>query len=354
MLQFGISNLNKEKSLKIHFRFYLNLLFLLTPIRIWNYILLFFSFHISKTLKKNLHLGSPFAISIEPTTSCNLRCPECPSGLRSFTRPTGMMEKDLFENIIMQIHKKLAFLTFYFQGEPYLNPNFLEMVKFAKSKNIFVSTSTNAHYLTEVEALKTVESGLDKLIISIDGSDQDSYQKYRIGGNLNKVITGTKNILEARNKSNQHKPFIEWQFIVFAHNEHQIPEIQKMAREIGVDALELKSAQLYDAQTKKEQITNIEKYARYQIGKNGEVKIKNDFLNHCWRMWQSCVITWDGSLVPCCFDKDASHVLGKIEGKNSFYAIWKSASYQQFRSNILQSRAKIEICKNCTEGLKKK
>src|SRR5436190_16295655 len=106
------------------------------------------SYQLSKLLKKPVQWGYPISVSFEPTTSCNLRCPECPSGLREFTRPTGMLKKDQFTRIISQLERTLHSLTFYFQGEPYLNPDFLDMVKVASSRKIFTITSTNAHYLT--------------------------------------------------------------------------------------------------------------------------------------------------------------------------------------------------------------
>src|SRR4029453_4749693 len=107
----------------------------------------------------------------------------------------GMLQKDFFKQTIDDIYKELLYLIFYFQGEPFLNTQFLEMVKYAHSKAIYTATSTNAHYLTDEKARLTVESGLDRLIISIDGTTQDVYQQYRIGGRLDKVIEGTKNIV---------------------------------------------------------------------------------------------------------------------------------------------------------------
>ena len=89
------------------------------------------SFYWSKWNKKATQWGMPISVSIEPTTSCNLRCPECPSGLRSFTRPTGMLDEKFFRKSIDEMSSHLLYITFYFQGEPYLNPNFLEMVKYA-------------------------------------------------------------------------------------------------------------------------------------------------------------------------------------------------------------------------------
>ena len=104
--------------------------------------------------RRSLQWGLPISISFEPTTSCNLRCPECPSGLRAFTRPTGMLQKDFFTETIDQLAPDLSYLIFYFQGEPFLNPQFLDMVKYAGTKKIYTATSTNAHYLTDAVAHK--------------------------------------------------------------------------------------------------------------------------------------------------------------------------------------------------------
>ncbi len=114
----------------------------------------FSSYQVSKWTKKSVQWGMPISISFEPTTSCNLRCPECPSGLRAFSRPTGMLKKDFFRETIDQLAKDLTYLVFYFQGEPYLNPEFLNMVKYASAKKIYTATSTNAHYLTDEAAKK--------------------------------------------------------------------------------------------------------------------------------------------------------------------------------------------------------
>src|SRR5690242_2032898 len=170
----------------------------LSPTKALNVAKVLSSYYYSRMRNKPDQWGLPIAVSIEPTTSCNLRCPECPSGLRSFTRPTGMLKTPLFQSAIDQLAPTLAYLIFYFQGEPYLHPQLLDMVGYASSKNIYTATSTNAHFLTEETARKTVASGLDRLIISIDGSTQDVYESYRIGGILDKVIEGTKNIIEAK------------------------------------------------------------------------------------------------------------------------------------------------------------
>src|SRR6188768_2433833 len=173
----------------------LNYLTHLSPGRAWNAMEVYSSFQISNLRMKVSHKGMPISISFEPTTSCNLRCPECPSGLRSFTRPTGMLDQSLFQNVIDQLAPTLSYLTFYFQGEPYLHPQFLEMAAYASKKGIYTVTSTNAHYLKDDSAKATIESNLDRLIISIDGTSQDTYQSYRVGGSLEKVMEGAENII---------------------------------------------------------------------------------------------------------------------------------------------------------------
>ena len=317
--------------------------------RAFNGYKLVLSFYLSKWTKKTFLWGNPASISIEPTTSCNLRCPECPSGLRSFTRPIGMLEESLFKKTIDELHNNLLYLIFYFQGEPYLNPHFLDLVKYASSKNIYTATSTNAHYLTDENARKTVESGLDRLIISIDGTSQETYQSYRIGGKLDKVIEGTKNIIRWKKELNSKTPHVIFQFLVVKANEHQIPELKALAKELGVNEVGLKTAQIYDYENGSELIPENTKYSRYRKTASGKYEIKNHYLNHCWKLWHSCVITWDGIVVPCCFDKDAEYRMGSLKA-DSMKKVWNGKEYKIFRASVLKARSEIEMCKNCSEG----
>lgn len=323
----------------------------LTPKRISNAWKVWRSYRRSLNEGKSIISGLPISMAIEPTTACNLRCPECPSGLRSFTRPTGKLDTQLFEKIMQDVHEHLIYLTFYFQGEPYLNPQFLDMVKVASKYKIYTTTSTNAHFLDDNNARKTVESGLNRLIISIDGASQETYESYRKEGDLTKVLEGTKNVLKWRKELKSKGPKVVWQFLVVQPNEHEIPKIKRLAKEYGVDKVAFKTAQIYDYRNGSHLIPTIDKYSRYRPNKDGGYSIKNELEDKCWKMWQSCVVTWDGQVIPCCFDKDASHSMGNISEK-SFREIWHSKLYQNFRNALLNSRSEIEICKNCTEGLK--
>lgn len=329
----------------------LNFLSKLTIRRVLNALKLWSSYQISRLIRRPIHWGNPFSISIEPTTSCNLRCPECPSGLRAFTRPTGMLQTDFFRNTIDQLHRDLTYLVFYFQGEPYLNPDFLDMVKYASAKKIYTATSTNAHYLTDENAKRTIESGLDRLIISIDGTTQDVYQQYRIGGKLEKVLEGARNIVRWKKELKSKTPFIIFQFLVVKPNEHQIQEVQALGKQIGVDAVWLKTAQVYDyKQDPNGLIPTLDKYSRYKKTASG-TRFKGNLINSCWRLWQDPVITWDGLVAPCCFDKDATHRLGDLKTQ-SFAEIWRSPAYQAFRTKLWSGRKQIDICANCSEGTK--
>jgi radical SAM protein with 4Fe4S-binding SPASM domain len=309
------------------------------------------SYYASRWFKKPVQWGMPVSISFEPTTSCNLRCPECPSGLRAFTRPTGMLQKNFFKETIDQLHKELLYLVFYFQGEPYLNPDFLDMLKYASSKKIYTATSTNAHYLNDENAKRTIESGLDRLIISIDGTTQDVYEQYRVGGRLDKVIEGTKNIVRWKKEMKSKTPFIVFQFLVVKPNEHQVEDVKKLGKEMGVDDVWFKTAQVYDFENDPNNlIPTLDKYSRYRKTQKGYA-FKGKLANHCWRLWHDPVITWDGLVAPCCFDKDAQHRLGDLKQK-SFKEIWRNGEYKKFRSAILQGRKNIDICSNCSEGTK--
>jgi radical SAM protein with 4Fe4S-binding SPASM domain len=222
------------------------------------------------------------------------------------------------------------------------------MVSYARNKRIYTATSTNAHYLDDENARKLVESGLDRLIVSMDGTDQETYEKYRKQGDFETVRKGIENIVKWKKKLRSSRPYIIIQFLVFRHNEHQVPEMKKLARELGADKLQFKTAQVYNFEDDDGLIPDNPKYSRYTRGTDGAWKLKKPVRNRCWRMWSGAVITWDGRVVACCFDKDAKHQFGKL-GEQPFSTIWRSEAYNRFRKQILRNRREIKICSNCTE-----
>jgi radical SAM protein with 4Fe4S-binding SPASM domain len=337
--------------MKLYWQDTFNFVSKLSVQRVWNMAKVTASFYVTDWTRKPIQWGLPFTISIEPTTACNLRCPECPSGLRAFTRPTGNLKEDFFKKTIDEVYSNLIYLIFYFQGEPYINPKFLDMVKYANDKGIYTITSTNGHFLSKENARKTIESGLDRLIISVDGTTQETYESYRIEGKLENVLQGARNLVAAKREMKSKTPHIIFQFLVVKPNEHQIPDIYTLAEEIGVDEVKLKTAQVYDFENGNDLIPTQDQYARYRQMPDGKWRVKNNLANHCWKLWHACVITWDGLVVPCCFDKDAQYRLGDLKQK-TFKDVWQSAAYQNFRRRLLGGRDQIDICTNCTEGCK--
>ena len=134
-------------------------------------------------------------------------------------------------------------------------------------------------------------------------------------------------------------------------NEHEIPGVYELAEKLGVDEVKIKTAQIYDYKFGNPLIPTIDKYNRYHKNSDGTFSLKSKIDGNCWKMWHASVITWDGNIVPCCFDKDAAHEMGKLKDQ-SFKEVWSGERYHSFRELILDGRENIDICSNCSEGCK--
>jgi radical SAM protein with 4Fe4S-binding SPASM domain len=226
-----------------------------------------------------------------------------------------------------------------------LHPSFFSFIK--NSGNIFSVVSTNGHFLDQDNSKKIAGSGLGKLIISIDGMDQKTYSAYRINGSLDKVLDGINNVTLAKKKLNSSLK-VEIQFLVNRLNEHQVPEIRQFAGKMGV-SLNLKSMQIINKKNILSWMPSDKRFRRYEI-KNGVYDIKSSLPDRCSRLWFNPVVTWDGKVIPCCYDKNAEYVMGDLNN-DSFIDIWGGPKYRIFRKSILSGRHMIDICRNCTSGL---
>jgi radical SAM protein with 4Fe4S-binding SPASM domain len=214
-------------------------------------------------------------------------------------------------------------------------------------KNFHTIVSTNGHFLSVDNSERLVKSGLSELIISVDGLDQDTYSAYRKNGNVNTVLDGLKNVSDAKEKFRSTLKIVI-QFIVNRMNEDQIPGMQQLADRFKT-SLSLKSMQILDKANIGSWLPLNEQFRRYRK-ENGEFVIKNSLPDRCARLWFNPVITWDGKVIPCCFDKDAEYVMGDLNN-DSFREIWNGPKYRIFRKRILSGRHMIDICRNCTSGL---
>lgn len=329
-----------------HFIFQLTLM---TISRLSNIFALVFSFFLSRLLKKPIVIGMPWSLSVEPCGLCNLQCPECPVGAGVLTRKGDLMTTSLFSRILEDAGPKLMWVNMFFQGEPMINPHIAEMVAEATKRNIYTNMSTNGHFLSEKRCEQLIESKLSHLIVSLDGITPATYSLYRKGGDLKKVQEGIKKIVELRKELGQKRPFISVQFVVFKHNEHEIDELVKWCKSIGVDKLDLKSAQINDFGNNTVTPSSIKKYSRYKTLPNGNLEMKHPIQNHCFKQWSSGVVSWNGQMAPCCYDKDLEHSPGNIN-QETIKKIWINKQLINFRKVVLTKKNGIEMCRNCPEG----
>jgi len=319
----------------------------LTVKKIWNVGINRLGYALSLISKKSFVWGMPPTVMVEPTDICNLKCPLCPSGNGSLKRVKGVMSLTTFQQVVDQIKDTTLVLMLWNQGEPFVNPDFLKMVNYASEQGLFTLTSTNANLPWDAEAV--VRSGLDSLIVSLDGASQDTYNQYRVNGQFAAVVENTKQLVAAKKKLGSSFPLIRWQFLVMKHNEHEMAAIRGLAQEIGVDSLIFKTVQIYSKEDIAQYLPSNPKFRRYKIS-GDQFELKFGLKNRCLRMWNQPVINWNGDMAVCCFDKDIEFPIGNVL-TNSVKQIWAGASYQKMRNTILHNRGKIPMCRNCGEGV---
>jgi radical SAM protein with 4Fe4S-binding SPASM domain len=332
------------------FRESLRFLGKLTLPKVINLLLIRLSYLLSVLLKRPVVWGMPFFISIEPASICNLECPQCPVGKGDIKRQNKLIDDLLYKGLLDKLSPKTLVANLSFQGEPLMNKYFHKLVKIANNKGLFTICSTNGQLLTDEVALKLVQSGLDRIIISVDGIDQESYSKYRRSGYLSNVIRGIRALSDARKETGKKSPRIIVQFLVFKHNQNQVGQIKDLGKMWGADKVRIKSSQIEYQDTATEWLPEKAKYRRYAYDETGELILKRKLRNHCRRIWETSLITTDGIVVPCCFDKRAEFSMGSIL-ESGIESIWKNEDYMNFRKKVLRQRSDITICKNCTEGL---
>jgi radical SAM protein with 4Fe4S-binding SPASM domain len=244
-------------------------------------------------------------------------------------------------------------VQFWNQGEPFINKYFLDFVKFAKSKGVMTQTSTNGHFIrTDEIAEEVINSGLDQIIFSMDGTNQETYEKYRVGGNYNLVIETLGRLSKAKEKLKSKTPLIELQFLVFKHNQDEIENIVEIAKRHKVNRLAFKTAQVYSTEQAEAFLPENQELSRYDISEDS-VTLKAEIKNWCKRLWMNSTINWDGSVSPCCFDKDADYAFANIfKNSDTFKTTWPNEKYMQFRKAVMTNRKEIDMCSNCTEGMK--
>jgi radical SAM protein with 4Fe4S-binding SPASM domain len=309
--------------------------------------------------------GYPTRLMIEPTNVCDLKCPYCPTGTGTMDRANGFLTFDNFKRAVDDLMPYLTTVVTWNYGEPFLNKQINKMFRYAADLDLVTVCSTNGHpfhhrFPEGIQPL--LDSGIDRLMISIDGATAATHEKYRIGSDLDAVVKGLRFFIEERNRQGLKKPHVDLQFIVFKHNEDEVPAITQLAKDIGVDSLSLKSANLtmadvmltdLDADKAREalkervneDLPSDAKHARYD--EDGQVIGLPE--KGCARLYEMVVVNWDGKVSPCCYDVNAKFDLG-----NAFEVdikkLWNGPNYTDLRSKVAQSRQLVPMCSVCTYG----
>jgi len=290
-------------------------------------------------------------LMIEPTTACQLKCPHCPTGRGELSRPNGRLTLERFRLLYDNITPAPTLLQLWNQGEPLVNSDTPGIIRHATQAGTRVIMSTNVEPLAKTRiAEAVVRSGLHTCILSLDGASAESHVQYRVGGKWEKVETGVRNVAEIKSKLNLHFPILSWQFLLFKHNLHERDEALSLAKEWGVNEVVFKTAQLeaFDKAEGEKWLPSDPKLRRYVL-KDGAWVLKRMKRPFCARIYGSAVVQWDGTVVPCCFDKDGDFILGNAID-DGFTTIWGSPEYREFRQRILTGN-RPDMCANCTEGL---
>ena len=258
-------------------------------------------------------------------------------------RPRGTADMDLYRKFITDNRETLIDIILHFQGEPLMYKQLGEMIAVARQNRIYTMFSTNGQLLAQnIDIIRNARP--DRIIVSLDGLSDETYTKYRVGGKVQNVLNGLEKLSQLPAKE---RPFIELQFLVFSHNEHEIPELKILKKKYRIDKITLKSAQIYE-KSQVDFLPENKNFSRYEVSENGNFKLKNGLKNQCKRLIFGTVVCFDGRVVPCCFDKDADHELGSIANQ-SLHEIRNSKKYIDFVNKVFSNRNEISICNNCTE-----
>jgi len=260
------------------------------------------------------------------------------------------MELDDFKRLVDQLGDEVFMMMMWNQGEPFINKCFNQMVRYAHDRGIFTFTSTNGHFIrSDEQARAIVESGLDEIIVSLDGVDQETYAKYRVGGQIERVFDGVRLLVKAKEFLGVQTPLINLQFIVMKHNERDLAEAELLAKGLKVDKFLVKTAQVYSSADAEEFLPEEEQYRRYERKEEGLV-VKGQPARGCKVLWYSSMVNWNGAVAPCCFDKDVDFEMGQAFNGQSFDEIWRGRAYMDFRQQLLANRNGLDMCRNCSEG----
>lgn len=291
-------------------------------------------------------LMMPAHVSIEPTNLCNARCPVCETGNLTMERKGGMLDYDHFVELLDEIAPTTAVLMYYFMGEPFLNPRSYDMIRYARSKNIWVETCTNGDF---VETEGVLYSDINQISFQVGGMTQQTHQIYRVRSDLDKIHKNLYELLDEKRKHPESNVRVEVGLIVMKHNEHEVDDFLHWCNEIGVDRASIVDPCVRSVPEGKAMLPADRKYWFYdeEAFERGVLKPKNLPDNECLWVWNSVMINWDGGVVPCCRDPHGRNVFGNAF-ERPLREIWNGPEIRAFRQSIVTDQGSVDICKLCS------
>ncbi|MBA5867366.1 MAG: radical SAM protein [Nitrospira sp. CR1.3] len=291
-------------------------------------------------------LMMPVHISIEPTNLCNARCPVCETGNGSMARKAGMLDVDLYRTFIDEVAPTTAVIMYYFMGEPFLHKRSYEMIRYAREKGIYVETCTNGDF---VDAEGTVYSDVNEINFQIGGMTQATHEVYRVRSYIEKIRANIDALLEEKRKHPDSNVQVKVGFIVMKHNEHEVPDFLKWAKEIGVDQANIIDPCVRNLQEAELFLPRDHRYWFYdeEALNRGVLKPKHVPHNECTWVWNTVQLNWDGSVVPCCRDPHGLHLVGNAF-ERPLREIWNGSEMRHFRQGIVSRQSEVDICRLCS------
>ncbi|TFH16392.1 MAG: radical SAM protein [Lentisphaerales bacterium] len=291
-------------------------------------------------------VGMPYLLQIEPTNICNLSCPLCPAGRNELGRDRRHMSLAEFQRLVDDIAQWLLLLVMWNWGEPFINPDLPAMIRYAAEHDIKTVTSTNAHFLNNPDYVESIlTAGLSTLIVAIDSVSCDSYNVYRKGGELDRVLAGIEGLVAAKKRLGSDT-CINFRMVVMRQNEHEVSALRTLARTMGADRFTLKTLNPSCglASLDGDLLPHNPRYRRYRYKPGTYERIRKD--GPCNRIWSIANIHSNGDVVPCCYDYDASLKVGNVF-EEPLSRLWNGPAYRALRERICRNRESIQRCHEC-------
>jgi hypothetical protein len=280
-------------------------------------------FLLEKAARRSHSSSHPFYIKIEPTNVCDHACPECPS---LTDRKKGYMDLGLYKEIIDYFKPYCLRNCLYGQGESFLHKDIFEMIEYSEKNRCPVSISSNFNYMNSEEKIKKLlDSGLNYLIVCVDGATQETHSAFRRKGSLEKVLANLTMLMKMKTAGGYKHPRVEVQTIMTEASKNEMDQVTQMVRDIGVDAQTIR----FD--------TNI-------LNR----KKRDDAQEICPYLWGSVFLTWDGKVAFCEVDYIGDDlILTDFASLKNNEKYWNSPKFQHARSLFRKHRPSERIGIRC-------